>query len=105
YRSGHAAGQGTCRGRGRKVVTAMARIRACRLCEWRPEGGLEFVGGKPGARGSFESPSWSPDGMHVVFHRETATEWPPLREEHSRDPAFRLIRTGIFPSYSLDGLG
>ena len=24
-----------------------------------PEGGLEFVGGKPGARGSFESPSWS----------------------------------------------
>jgi len=68
-----------------------------------PEGGLEFVDGTPGARGSFESPSWSPDGMKVVFHRETATEWPPAREEHSRDPAFRLFRTGIFPSYSPDG--
>ena len=68
-----------------------------------PEGGLEFLGGKPGARGSFESPSWSPDGMQVVFHRETATDWPPAREEHSRDPAFRLVRTGIFPSYTPDG--
>ena len=68
-----------------------------------PEGGLEFVGGKPGARGSFESPSWSADGTQVVFHRETATEWPPAREEHSRDPAFRLFRTGIFPSFTPDG--
>ncbi len=68
-----------------------------------PEGGLEFVGGTPGARGSFESPSWSSDGKRVVFHRETATEWPPAREEHSRDPAFRLFRTGIFPSYAPDG--
>jgi Tol biopolymer transport system component len=41
--------------------------------------------------------------MRVVFHRETATEWPPAREEHSRDPAFRLFRTGIFPSYTPDG--
>jgi TolB protein len=70
-----------------------------------PEGGLEFVAGKPGARGSFESPSWSPDGMQVVFHRETGTEWPPAREGHSRDPAFRVFRTGIFPSYSPDGTG
>jgi Tol biopolymer transport system component len=68
-----------------------------------PEGGLEFVGGKPGARGSFESPSWSADGKQVVFHRETANEWPPAREEHSRDPAFRLFRTGIFPSFAPDG--
>jgi TolB protein len=68
-----------------------------------PDGGLEFVGGEPGARGSFESPSWSPDGMRVVFHRETATDWPPAREEHGRDPAFRLFRTGIFPSYTPDG--
>src|SRR5258707_2957651 len=27
-----------------------------------PEGGLEFASGTPGARGSVESPSWSPDG-------------------------------------------
>ena len=68
-----------------------------------PEGGLEFVGGKPGARGSFESPSWSTDGRQVVFHRETSNDWPPVREEHSRDSAFRLFRTGIFPSFRSDG--
>jgi len=68
-----------------------------------PDGGLEFVDGTPGARGTFESPSWSPDGTQVVFHRDTGTDWPPLREEHSRDPAFRLFRTGIFPSYAADG--
>jgi Tol biopolymer transport system component len=69
-----------------------------------PDGGLEVFGGTPGARGSFESPSWSPDGAHVVFHRETVTDWPPAREEHSRDPAFRLFRTGIFPSFAPDGM-
>lgn len=68
-----------------------------------PDGGLEFVGGTPGVRGSFESPSWSPDGTRVVFHRETVTDWPPMREEHSRDRAFRVFRTGIFPSFTPDG--
>lgn len=68
-----------------------------------PDGGLEFVDGTPGARGAFESPSWSSDGAKVVFHRETATDWPPFREEHSRDSAFRLFRTGIFPSWTADG--
>jgi Tol biopolymer transport system component len=68
-----------------------------------PEGGLEVIGGTAGERGSFESPSWSPDGTRVVFHRETVAEWPPAREEHSRDSGFRLFRAGIFPSYTADG--
>ena len=68
-----------------------------------PEGGLEFIDGTPGLRGVYESPAWSPDGTHLVFHRDTVTDWPPMREEHSRDPAFRLFRTGIFPSYAPDG--
>ena len=65
-----------------------------------PDGGLEFTTGSVGARGEFGSPSWSTDGRRMVFHREVDHRWPPLREWHSMDPHFRLIRSGIFPSFS-----
>lgn len=68
-----------------------------------PEGGLEFTTGGSGSRGEFGSPSWSPDGRRMVFHRDVSLEWPPFRATHSLDPQFRLVRTGIFPSYSPDG--
>jgi TolB protein len=68
-----------------------------------PDGGVEFVSGKGGARGEIRSPSWSPDGRQMVFHRDVGGEWPPLREWASRDPLFRLVRTGVFPSYSPTG--
>lgn len=70
-----------------------------------PDGGLEFTRGQPGARGPFHNPCWSPDGRQVVFHREVQAEWlpPRFREWPCRDPRFRLIRTGIFPSYSPAG--
>ena len=68
-----------------------------------PEGGLEFVSGAAGARGELQSPSWSPDGRRMVFHRNIDSGWPPLRDWPSRDPAFRLVRTGVFPSYSPAG--
>ena len=68
-----------------------------------PEGGLEFIDGKPGARGEFNSPNWSPDGRHVVYWRDIGQNWPPVMETHSRDPEFRLLRTGLFPSFSPTG--
>lgn len=68
-----------------------------------PNGGLEFTTGLAGARGEFGSPDWSADGLRMVFHREVGEHWPPLRDWHSLDPQFRLIRSGIFPSFSPSG--
>ena len=65
-----------------------------------PDGGVEFVSGTPGARGEARNPSWSPDGKHMVFHRDIGSGWPPLVPFHSRDSDFRLVRTGVFPTYS-----
>jgi TolB protein len=70
-----------------------------------PDGGIEFTKGPAGARGTFGNPVWSKDGRRLVFHREVDPHWPPppYRGWPSRDTQFRLIRTGIFPSYSPSG--
>ncbi len=68
-----------------------------------PEGGVERVEGTAGARGQFNSPSWSSDGKHMVFHRDVDHAWPPHQAWPSLDPRFGLVRTGIFPSYAPDG--
>ena len=68
-----------------------------------PEGGLEYTDGTHAVRGEFNSPSWSPDGRTMVFHREVEHAWPPHRSWPSLDPRFRLIRTGVFPAYAPSG--
>lgn len=70
-----------------------------------PDGGLEFDNGTAGSRGRFGNPSWSRDGRRVVFHRDVETDWLPPRfpDWPSPEPRFRLIRTGIFPTYSPAG--
>ena len=65
--------------------------------------GIEFTNGAAGARGEFNSPSWSADGKRMVFHRETDFAYPPFRPNYSRDKQFRLIRTGVFPSFTPSG--
>lgn len=67
------------------------------------DGGIEFVPGAAGARGEVRSPSWSPDGKRIVYHREVETAWPPHQEWPSLDPRFRLVRSGVFPSYAPAG--
>ena len=62
-----------------------------------PDGGLEFTGGAAGARGEFASPSWSPDGARMVFHRDVESELAAApRRMTGLDPRFRLVRTGVF---------
>lgn len=68
-----------------------------------PDGGLQFIPGAPGARGEFGSPDWSPDGRTMVYHRDVGQNWPPVTPAPSKDPRFRLLRTGIFPSFAPGG--
>lgn len=68
-----------------------------------PEGGIEGSTGVAGARGEFNSPSWSPDGRRMLFHREVDHAWPPHHRWVSLDARFGLTRIGIFPSYSPSG--
>jgi len=77
---------------------------------WQPNGmpgqapvGIERASGTPGARGAFRSPSWSADGKRLVFHRDTVAKWPPLENSWSRDSRYRVLRTGIFPSFAPHG--
>jgi TolB protein len=65
--------------------------------------GIEFTNGAAGGRGEFNSPNWSADGKRMIFHRETNFIYPPFRPHYSRDKHFRLIRTGIFPSFAPSG--
>jgi TolB protein len=67
------------------------------------DGGVEFLPASHGARGEMRSPGWSPDGRRMVFHRDVDARWPPVRPSRSRDASFRLVRTGVFPSYSPSG--
>ena len=68
-----------------------------------PDGGLAFTSGAAGPRGEFGSPNWSADGRRMVFHRDVGQNWPPVTAVPSGDTRFRLLRTGIFPSFSPGG--
>jgi TolB protein len=68
-----------------------------------PDGGLELVDGPKGARGEFESPSWSADGRRMVFHRDVGKGWPPVQQWSGGDRDFSLVRAGVFPDYSPSG--
>jgi Tol biopolymer transport system component len=68
----------------------------------QPPVGIERATGAPGARGAFRSPSWSADGKRLVFDRDMGA-WPPLGYAWSRDSRYRVLRTGIFPSFSPRG--
>jgi TolB protein len=68
-----------------------------------PEGGLDFTTGRKGPRGEINNPVWSSDGKRMLFHRDTGQAWPPVMEAWTPDPQFRLLRAGIFPTFSPAG--
>lgn len=64
---------------------------------------IRFTDGTWGPSGVFRNVRWSADGMQMVYQRDVDATFPPFEHTFSRDPEFRLVRTGFFPSYSPDG--
>ena len=85
------------------MVAALVQTAASRTSAGGPEGGVEFVPGRRARAARCGARAGRPTGARMVFHREVDRPWPPFRPWPSREPSFRLVRTGIFPSYSPTG--
>ena len=69
----------------------------------RQTAGIFYGAGRPGPVGAVRSPSWSPDGSRVVYHKilsEDARDW---QKAWSRDPQYDLIFTRQLPSFHPSG--
>ena len=66
--------------------------------------GVFYGEGRPGPAGAVRSPSWSPDGARVVYHRildsVTVPDW---EKTWSRDSRYELILTRTLPSFDPSG--
>ena len=66
--------------------------------------GVFYASGKPGPAGSdVHSPSWSPDGKHVVYSRYEFKRTPDLGKLWSRNPNYELFSTTFLPAYDPAG--
>jgi Tol biopolymer transport system component len=65
--------------------------------------GLFYGAGKPGPGGAVGSPSWSPDGDRLVYHKVLSSETPDWRRTFSRDSRYELVLTRWLPSFDPTG--
>jgi Tol biopolymer transport system component len=66
--------------------------------------GIFYANGKPGPKGrELGLPSWSPDGTHVVYSRQSSKRTPEPTKQFSRNPNFDLYATGWLPAYDPSG--
>ena len=65
--------------------------------------GIFYADGGPGPSGRVRSPSWSPDGKRVVYHKIISTEARDWQPTWSRDPDYELIFTRWLPSFDRSG--
>ena len=67
-------------------------------------GGVFYTSGKTGPAGSnVRSPSWSPDGTHVVYSRYIEKRVPEAVKVWSRIPNYELYTTSLLPAYDPTG--
>jgi TolB protein len=68
------------------------------------QAGVFYREGKPGPTGAVRSPSWSPDGARVVYHKILdAVTVPDWEKTFSRDSRYDLILTRTMPSFDPSG--
>jgi Tol biopolymer transport system component len=58
---------------------------------------------KTGPLGLVRSPSWSPDGKRVVYHRLLSQTVPAWQKAWSRNPAYDLVTTNALPAFEPSG--
>lgn len=69
-----------------------------------PAPGVFYAVGKPGPAGAdVHSPSWSPDGTHVVYSRYNFKRTPDPIKLWSRNPNYELFSTTFLPAYDPAG--
>jgi Tol biopolymer transport system component len=69
-----------------------------------PVQGVFYANGKPGPAGSdLRSPSWSPDGAHVVYSRYVEEHTAEPVKLWSRNPNYELATTQFLPAYDSAG--
>ena len=80
-----------------------------------PSGELAYVRKNPGAPGVFygdsqrgpsgavRSPSWSPDGTRMVYHKVLSHQSPHWQRTWSRHAEYELIHTQFLPAFHPDG--
>jgi TolB protein len=60
--------------------------------------GVFYASGKQGPNGDLYSPSWSPDGTHVVYSRYNDTYTAEPVKLWSRNPSYELSTTALLPA-------
>ncbi len=65
--------------------------------------GIFYGDGKPGPAGAVGSPSWSPDGGSVVYHRVLSSETPDWQKTFSRDDRYELLLSHWLPAFDPTG--
>jgi Tol biopolymer transport system component len=68
-----------------------------------PAPGFAFTSGEQGAAGPMRSPSWSPDGQVVVYHRFDFINRGQNTPLYSWDPDYEYQYTDVFPTFSSRG--
>jgi len=59
--------------------------------------------GRKGPLGLVRSPSWSPDGTRVVYHKLLNLKVPSWQKAWSRSPSYDLVKTDALPTFDPSG--
>ena len=65
--------------------------------------GVFYGAGRAGPAGAVRSPSWSPDGRRVVYHKILSTEARDWQKTFSRDSGYELVLTRWLPAFHPSG--